>query len=245
MSRRSPQVARGDRWALYCGSWQETTPGAFKADALVTDPPYSERTHSGHRVEGNDGYTRQDLGYDSWDPETTAELLPWVRGWACIMNSHDQLPAIEEAMETAGRYVFAPVPIVSVGSRVRFSGDGPANWTVYMMVSRPKKKEWSKWRSLPGAYIETGRPEPSVISGTKQLQTMRKIIRDYTRPDDTVWDPYAGTGTTLLAAVMEGRRAVGSEVNPKTWACAVKRLKRWDAQPQLPGISLVPEECAL
>jgi site-specific DNA-methyltransferase (adenine-specific) len=53
---------------------------------------------------------------------------------------------------------------------------------------------------------------------------MRAIIRDYTRPGDLIVDPFAGSGTTLLAARLEGRRAIGAELDPKTFALAVKRL---------------------
>ena len=60
----------------------------------------------------------------------------------------------------------------------------------------------------------------------KPLWLMRAIIRDYTRPGDLVCDPCAGGGTTLLAAAMEGRRAVGAEIDPKTYALAQKRIAR-------------------
>jgi site-specific DNA-methyltransferase (adenine-specific) len=53
---------------------------------------------------------------------------------------------------------------------------------------------------------------------------MRAIVRDYSRPGDLIVDPYAGGATTLLAAAMEGRRAIGAECDPKTFALAVKRL---------------------
>ncbi len=55
---------------------------------------------------------------------------------------------------------------------------------------------------------------------------MRLIVRDYSRPGDLIVDPYAGSGTTLLAAAMEGRRCIGAEMDPKTWKLAGKRLSR-------------------
>lgn len=64
---------------------------------------------------------------------------------------------------------------------------------------------------------------------------MRAIIRDYTRPGDLVVDPCAGGGTTLLAAVMEGRRAIGAEMDPATFDKAVARLRKGFTTP-LPGM---------
>ena len=55
---------------------------------------------------------------------------------------------------------------------------------------------------------------------------MRAIVRDYSEPGDLVCDPCAGGGTTLLAAVIEGRRAIGAERDPDTFAKAVARLRR-------------------
>ena len=51
--------------------------------------------------------------------------------------------------------------------------------------------------------------------GSKPVWLMRALIRDYSEPGDLVCDPFAGFGTTLLAAAIEGRRSVGCEVNAK------------------------------
>jgi site-specific DNA-methyltransferase (adenine-specific) len=59
---------------------------------------------------------------------------------------------------------------------------------------------------------------------------MRAVIRDYSRTGDLVCDPCAGGATTLLAAAMEGRRAIGAEMDPETFRKAVKRLRKgWTA----------------
>ena len=62
------------------------------------------------------------------------------------------------------------------------------------------------------------------VAGGKPLWLMRAIIRDYTRPGDLVCDPCAGGGTTLLAAAIEGRRAIGAEMNPDTHSKATARI---------------------
>jgi site-specific DNA-methyltransferase (adenine-specific) len=49
---------------------------------------------------------------------------------------------------------------------------------------------------------------------------------DDSRPGDLICDPCAGGGTTLLAAVIEGRRAIGAECDPETFELAVRRLRR-------------------
>lgn len=49
-------------------------------------------------------------------------------------------------------------------------------------------------------------------------------IERYTEPDDLVLDPMAGTGTTLLAALWLGRRALGVELDPAIAEDAMARL---------------------
>lgn len=58
----------------------------------------------------------------------------------------------------------------------------------------------------------------------KPLELMRWLIRLVTAPGGMVLDPFAGTGTTLQAALAEGRRAIGIEADPGHAALARTRL---------------------
>ena len=55
---------------------------------------------------------------------------------------------------------------------------------------------------------------------------MNALVRDYSRPGDLVCDPFAGWGSTLAAAVANGRRAIGAEMDAAAHAEAVRRLGR-------------------
>lgn len=50
------------------------------------------------------------------------------------------------------------------------------------------------------------------------------FIRLFTRPGDTVLDPFMGSGTTIMAALALGRRAIGIEIMPEYVALVEKRL---------------------
>jgi len=52
-------------------------------------------------------------------------------------------------------------------------------------------------------------------------------------PGATVLDPYAGSGTTLIAALETGRKAIGIEIDERWVDVARKRLARWHAQGRL------------
>ena len=53
---------------------------------------------------------------------------------------------------------------------------------------------------------------------------MRQIIRIHTNTNDTILDPFMGSGTTGVAALLENRKFVGIEVNPEYFDIAVRRI---------------------
>ena len=75
--------------------------------------------------------------------------------------------------------------------------------------------------------------ETSTVSGNertnhptqKSLELMKQIIRIHTNPGDTILDPFMGSGTTGVAALMENRKFFGIEVNPDYFELSIKRIK--------------------
>lgn len=205
------------------GPWEEVLADVDEVDAAIVDAPYSDKVHDGNEGLG----VRDDLGYASMSPEQVHEHVahwsPRTRGWFVSITSHDLWPVWCEAMEAAGRYVFSPIPLVDEGMTVRLLGDGPSSWTCWLCVGRPRTKAMAKWGTLPGAYRRLAGDPRSARRGGKPLGVMRAIVRDYSRPGDLVLDTHAGEATTLLAAIMEGRRAVGAEVQRDVWEAAEAR----------------------
>ena len=231
------------RDVLRLGRWQEALAGV-ECDALIVDAPYSARTHGGHddgvgglrsgpglSGSGN-AVDRRAITYEGWTPEDVAAFVqhwsPRTRGWIVTITDHDLAPVWADALAGAGRYVFAPLPWVATGSRVRMAGDGPSSWTCWIIVARPRTgndrngRPFSKWGTLPGAYLHTSDRGGHI--GGKPLALMEALVRDYSRPGDLVCDPCAGYGTTLAAALRQGRQAVGAEMDPETHAAGLRYL---------------------
>lgn len=216
-------------------------------DHTITDPPYGQRTHEGH----NDGSLaaingfEAEIDYDHWAPDDVHEFVrhwsPRTRGWMVSMTSHDLIPAWERAHAEAGRYCFAPIPYVDFGKGPRVLGDGPASWTCFIVVARPRSRAWLEaWqqrrkaarlsKSLPGAYLRAqgdvtwAPPGGGKRIGGKPIGLMRALVEDYTFPGQVVADPYAGHATLLRACDELGRDAIGAERDRGVWHAAIGRL---------------------
>lgn len=67
----------------------------------------------------------------------------------------------------------------------------------------------------------------------KPIALMRWLCRLVTPPGGVVLDPFAGSGTTLIAAQLEGFGAIGIEQDEESVRTAVARLRHWRHQPAL------------
>jgi site-specific DNA-methyltransferase (adenine-specific) len=233
---------------IHTGRWQDVLPHV-ECDALITDPPFSARAHAKMRAERYQKPTGLwvsvvGLEYDHIGRDGVYEIVrswsPRTRGWMCFFTSHDLTPAYEDALKECGRYVFAPLACVQHGANIRLCGDGPANWTTWLVVARPRNREFSRWGALPGAYVGqphdvgcNSRTRNRIVKGSKPLWMMSQIVRDYSRAGDLVCDPFAGSGTTLVAAHRLGRRAIGAEARPEIAELANERLSAATEQQRL------------
>lgn len=59
----------------------------------------------------------------------------------------------------------------------------------------------------------------------KPVALMRQIIESSSLVGDLVLDPFAGAGSTLVAAVVSGRQAIGIELEEKYCERAARRLR--------------------
>ena len=58
----------------------------------------------------------------------------------------------------------------------------------------------------------------------KPVELMEHYILNSTEPGETVFDPFAGSGSTLVAAARNGRKWIGCEIDPAYYYPAVGRL---------------------
>lgn len=67
----------------------------------------------------------------------------------------------------------------------------------------------------------------------KPRRLMAELVADFTLPEQTILDPFMGSGTTGIAAVQAGRNFIGVEMNPDYFDIACERIERAQRQGDL------------
>ncbi len=80
------------------------------------------------------------------------------------------------------------------------------------------------WKDLPGAAQNTNNNQLRKRSGAFPFELAHRLICMYSVQSDTVLDPFAGTGTTALAALSLGRNSISVEMEKTFRPYIIKRL---------------------
>lgn len=88
--------------------------------------------------------------------------------------------------------------------------------------SRIEKNDFDQWFqqiwNIPGASLKN-HPAPF------PLELASRLVRMFSFDGDTVLDPFCGSGTTMLAALRNGRNSIGIEIDFEYCKMAVRRLR--------------------
>ncbi len=78
--------------------------------------------------------------------------------------------------------------------------------------------------------VKANHPEKTAHSCQFPVELVERCVLAFTRPDDLVLDPFAGVGSTLIAAAKHGRRAIGIERDANYCDITRERLAQFHAR---------------
>lgn len=89
------------------------------------------------------------------------------------------------------------------------------------MLTKEEMQNWmrSSWTDIKGESTKKGHPAPYPVVLAERL------IKMFSFAGDTVLDPFAGTGSTAIAALNVGRNSISVEIEPKYLNIARERLR--------------------
>lgn len=210
------------RATLYCGDAYQIRPtlGWFDADCM--DPPYEFDNSGGGAFRKARGASDQivaeelDQGFDH------KIINPLLCGALVAFCHNDQLPALLPYVDGLfHRFV------VNFWTKPNPS---PHRNKHYLADTDPYIHAWNRDFAPVGDHHDMHRwisagSTPSKLFGhptVKPDAVMNKIIRNLA--GESVCDPFMGTGSTGVAALLAGKRFVGIERNPAHFATAVERI---------------------
>lgn len=235
-----PVTRPGDVWLMdkhriICGdSTDAETVAALlqgaKPHLMVTDPPYGVEydanwRNSAKRADGSFlggravGKVENDDRADwqeAWDLFPGDVAYVWHAGLYCdVVKVSLEAAKLEcraqliwvKSNFAVGRahYHFQHEPLwyaVRKGGKSHFNGD---------------RKQSSAW------FIDKPRSSETGHSTQKPVECMKRPIENNSKPGDAVYEPFSGSGTTIIAAEMTGRRCYAIELSPAYVDVAVKR----------------------
>jgi site-specific DNA-methyltransferase (adenine-specific) len=95
----------------------------------------------------------------------------------------------------------------------------PLQKALSILTKREMQAWWrSIWTDIKGASTRGGHPAPYPV------ELAERLIRMFSFAGDTVFDPFAGTGSTNIASLLAGRNSIGNEIERSYVRIAEQRL---------------------
>jgi DNA modification methylase len=240
-------------WSLHhgdCIEWMRSLPDK-SVDHVICDPPYSEHVHRNARSaqrktplrSGNGkvyesgerrGISRGvDFGFAHVTPATMGavalEVARFARRWVAVFSDVESCHLWREALEGAGLDYMRTAFWHKLAGAPQFSGDRPAVACEAITLAHPKgRKRWNGGGKA-GIYqvaieLNRGGREMRYHPTAKPLDLMLALVSDFTDPGETILDPFAGSGTTGVAAFRMGCHFLGAELDAAHHSTATARL---------------------
>lgn len=225
------------RVKLFKGDAAEVLP-SYKTesfDLVVTDPPYGVEFESGMRAESFGAIAGD--GKDLSSRAAVGELL-----LECVrlvgQNRHLYVFGPEVLRSELDAKVSAPAELIWVKQDGPGMGDltspwGPQHEPLHFYTSLHRHggkrgKLVNPVRMRKGSVLKAVKPTGFKVRHPteKPLALLRELIESSSKLDEVVLDPFSGVGSTGVAALLLGRRAVLCEVEGKYVDIAVERLRR-------------------
>ena len=235
-----PVTKPGDLWVLgehrlLCGDATVATDverllAGARPHLLVSDPPYGVEYDPTWRNEAGVSATKR-TGKVAND-----DRADWREAWALfpgdvayVWHAAIHATTVAESLIACGFDIRAQI----VWSKSRFAlGRGDYHWQhepCWYAVRKGTRSHWQGARnqSTLWSIAPTGAEDAATPHGTqKPVEAMRRPIVNNSERGDLIYEPFCGSGTTLIAAETVGRRCLAMELDPAY--CDVI-LRRWEA----------------
>ena len=239
----NPVTVLGDVWLLgkhrlMCGDSTVATDveallAGVKPHLMVTDPPYGVEYDPKWRADVGVNQNKQKMGKVLND-----DKADWREAWALFPGDvayvwHAGLFAgtVGESLTACGFKLRSQI----IWSKDRFAlSRGDYHWQhepCWYAVREKATGHWAGDRKQATLWHIKAREDGGVGHGTqKPVECMKRPIENNSSPGQAVYEPFSGSGTTIIAGEMTGRCIYAMELSPEYVDVAVKRWQDFTGQ---------------
>jgi len=215
-----PVVLLDGRVTLYLGDCREVLSDLGRFDALVTDPPYGIKEAAG-KNKSRDGYglaPARDYGTSSWDDAPDFDGISNARK---ICRHH--------IIFGGNYYPLSPTSCWLVWDKLNGDNDFADCELAWTNLPKAVRRIQYRWNGMIRQNNEPRGDHPT----QKPVGVMRWAIEQLPAETMTILDPYAGSGTTGVAAVQLGKSFTGIEREPVYFDAMCRRIEEASKQADL------------
>ena len=242
-----PVTVEGDVWQLgrhriICGSSTEAdTVGkvlnGVEPHLMVTDPPYGVEYDASFR----NGIKRADgsiVGARAVGKVLNDDKADWREAWelfngdvAYVWHAGVHAGTVADSLTACDLLIRSQ--IIWAKNQMAI-GRGDYHWQhepCWYAVRKGRKGHYDGGRKQTTLWqIDKPRKSETGHSTQKPVECMKRPIENNSSPGQAVYEPFSGSGTTIIAAEMTGRHCYAIELNPAYVDVAVKRWQEFTGQ---------------
>jgi len=237
---------------LHLGDSLQVLPTLGRVDHVISDPPFEAEAHT---------QQRRQLGrkVSHKTREVKPAALPFAAitaderiavsrlmaeaaaGWVLVFCQAEAVKDWRESLEVGGAKYRRAMIWVKPDGMPQFTGDRPGmGYESIVAAWAGAGGSWWNGGGKHGVFIVPKHDAGHGHGGaknehptTKPIRLMGELVSLFSKPGDTVCDPFMGSGTTGVACVRGGRKFVGIEREPKYFDIACRRIEEAYKQPDM------------
>lgn len=206
-----------------------------KVDAIITDPPYNISRKTNFNT--LKGASRNGMDFGEWDKDF--DLTGYIQVMSkllkenanvVIFNDWKNLCDIKKECEK-NNITIKRCLVLNKSNPAPFNRDRMfvndvefALWGIYNSKNKPTNWTFNRENPVEKCVIDTTVQSSKLHPTMKDLKVISKLVRLLSNKNDTVLDPFMGSGTTGVACKNLNRKFIGIELDEEYFNIAQNRI---------------------
>ncbi|MCK1361224.1 site-specific DNA-methyltransferase [Bradyrhizobium sp. 199] len=243
---KEPVTRTGDVWLLgrhrlICGDCTDKATVEkllckVEPHLMVTDPPYgvSYRPEWRNEVVRSDGST---VAARATGTVLNDDRADWREAWtlfpgevAYVWHGALHAAAVAESLQSTGFAIRSQI----IWDKARLViGRGDYHWQhepAWYAVRKGKTGHWGGGRKQTTVWSISHQKSETGHGTQKPVECMKRPIENNSSPGQAVYEPFSGSGTTIIAGEMTGRACYAIELSPAYVDVAVQRWQSFTGE---------------